>query len=190
MSFISTVEEADAEGALAEIYRKIAGARGGVANVMKVHSLNPRAMETHFELYKVVQFGKSPLSRKLREMIGTVVSAANNCSYCVAHHSEPLFTYKVDPTLIDKLRAGEIPEEGLTDAERALLTHTKNITLKPVADPEAIESLRRLGWTDDAILDATLVTSYFNFVNRIVESLGVDLEPDFDSTTGTALLDS
>ncbi len=38
--------------------------------------------------------------------------------------------------------------------------------------------LRAVGLSDAAILDATLVISYFNFVNRIVLSLGVDIEQD------------
>ncbi len=37
-------------------------------------------------------------------------------------------------------------------------------------------NLRKQGLTDKAILDVALVTSYFNFVNRMVLSLGVQLE--------------
>ena len=33
-----------------------------------------------------------------------------------------------------------------------------------------------MGLSDKAILDATLVVSYFNFVNRMVLGLGVNLE--------------
>jgi len=34
------------------------------------------------------------------------------------------------------------------------------------------------GLSDEAILDASLVISYFNFVNRMALSLGVTLEED------------
>lgn len=40
------------------------------------------------------------------------------------------------------------------------------------------EELRQYGLSDSAILDATLVVSYFNFVNRMVLNLGVELEED------------
>ncbi len=36
--------------------------------------------------------------------------------------------------------------------------------------------LKETGLDDRAILDATLVVAYFNFVNRMVLSLGVQLE--------------
>ncbi len=182
MSFIQIIDEEDADGPLAEIYEKIAGARGGVANVLKIHSLNAKSMAAHFDLYKVVQFGRSALSRPLREMIGVVVSAANHCSYCIAHHSEPLYGYRIDKTFVQAIGRGELPTGVVSDAEFALLEYAQHITLSPGADASAIERLRAAGWNDAAILDATLVAAYFNFVNRIVESLGVELEADFKST--------
>ena len=50
------------------------------------------------------------------------------------------------------------------------------LTLHPGSfrDDTINEKLRETGLTDNAILDATLVVSYFNFVNRIVLSLGVE----------------
>ncbi|MCF6168015.1 MAG: hypothetical protein L3J55_05625 [Lutibacter sp.] len=38
--------------------------------------------------------------------------------------------------------------------------------------------LKELELSDSAILDATLVVSYFNFVNRMVTGLGVAIEQD------------
>lgn len=38
------------------------------------------------------------------------------------------------------------------------------------------ENLRQGGFDDRAILDATLVVAYFNFVNRIVLALEVQIE--------------
>ncbi len=49
-------------------------------------------------------------------------------------------------------------------------------------DPAAHETtdytstMKRAGLSDEAILDVALVTSYFNFVNRMVLSLGVQSE--------------
>lgn len=43
---------------------------------------------------------------------------------------------------------------------------------------EMTNKLKEVGFSDEAILDGTLVVSYFNFVNRIVLTLGVELERD------------
>jgi alkylhydroperoxidase family enzyme len=39
-----------------------------------------------------------------------------------------------------------------------------------------IDRLRSVGLTDRAINDATQVISFFNYINRIADGLGVDLE--------------
>ncbi len=39
-----------------------------------------------------------------------------------------------------------------------------------------LDALRELGWTDVEISAAAFVCSYFNFINRVADGLGVDLE--------------
>ena len=41
-----------------------------------------------------------------------------------------------------------------------------------------LEPLRALGITDREIHDATQVVAYFNYINRVADALGVDLEPE------------
>lgn len=40
--------------------------------------------------------------------------------------------------------------------------------------------LRGVGWSDAAISDCAQVCSYFNYINRIADGLGVDDEPWID----------
>ena len=46
--------------------------------------------------------------------------------------------------------------------------------------PRHISGLREAGLDDRAILDLCQVVAYFNFVNRMAEGLGVELEDDFE----------
>jgi len=41
-----------------------------------------------------------------------------------------------------------------------------------------VESLRQCGLMDRDILDAVEVISYFNYINRIADALGIDPEPE------------
>ena len=81
MAWIRTIDEDEAEGKLARLYARLVELWGGVDNILKIHSLNPASLQAHFDLYKVVMRGRSPLSRAQREMIAVVVSAANRCHY-------------------------------------------------------------------------------------------------------------
>lgn len=43
-----------------------------------------------------------------------------------------------------------------------------------------VEALRGVGLGDKDILDAVQVTSYFNYINRVADALGVPPEPEWD----------
>ncbi len=182
MSWIRTVPPEEAEGDLKEIYRLIASARGGIADIHQVQSLNPRALGAHLELYKAVVFQRSTLDRTQRERIAVVVSAANGCRYCVAHHGEVLRRLGEPAPVLEALGRGEIPD-SLGPADLALLSWAREGATDPAACSEpSVLKLRALGFDDRAILDAALTVAYFSFVNRLALLLGVSLEGDYTKT--------
>lgn len=81
MAHIPYVPLDAAEGLLAALYGKYADGDGDVDNILRIHSLNPRSMRDHVELYAHLMRGPSPLSRIQREMIAVTVSAENDCFY-------------------------------------------------------------------------------------------------------------
>lgn len=184
MTWIKTVSPEDAPGDLAETYRAIASVRGGVAEVHRSQSLNPRALRAHLELYRAVVFQPSSLSRMARERIAVVVSAATGCGYCIAHHAEALRRLGDDPSIIEVLGRGELSER-LGPAELALLRWARLGALDPARGSEAdVQALRGYGFDDRGILDASLTIAYFSFVNRLTLLLGVGLEEDYARTCG------
>ena len=61
----------------------------------------------------------------------------------------------------------------------ALCEFAKQLTCTPNQMSEGhILDLRSQGFSDQGIHDATQVISYFNYINRIADSLDVDLEDD------------
>jgi len=173
MSWIEEVEVSEAGGKLAKMYAALIEKRGKVSNILKVHSLNPEAMGNHLDLYMTLMFGKSGLSRAEREAIAVVVSANNDCEYCVSHHAEALGRYLDDEETIRLLMVAD----GLETLEPRLsniVRHAEKLTTAPAAMTESdLGELRAEGLSDNDILDLTLIVSYFNFVNRIALGLGV-----------------
>ncbi len=61
--------------------------------------------------------------------------------------------------------------------DRALCDHAIKLTRTPSGVSEAdVTALRDLGLSDRAISDATQVIAFFNYINRVAEGLGIDLE--------------
>ncbi|HSG59340.1 MAG TPA: peroxidase-related enzyme [Woeseiaceae bacterium] len=178
MSWIDEIDAGEADGRLKEIYADLVRKRGKISNILKVHSLNPEALVGHLDLYMTLMFGKSGLSRLEREAIAVVVSAANECEYCVNHHAEALRHYLDDDETLDLLTSAdglEVLEPRLSNIVR----HADKLTSAPSAMTESdLGELRAVGLSDTDILDLTLIVGYFNFVNRIALGLGVDFSPD------------
>lgn len=71
----------------------------------------------------------------------------------------------------------DIPERA-TARERALLAYAVVLTMSPARiSVAAVERMRQVGLDDGAILEANQVVAYFAYVNRVVDGLGVQLEP-------------
>lgn len=123
-------------------------------------------------------FGHSSLKRYQREMIAVVVSAANQCRYCVEHHRQALLHFWKDEEKIKNLLISS-KAACLEKADMALCEFAIETTLTPFnASETRLSILKVLGFDDRAILDAVQIIAYFNFVNRIVLSLGVDYSDD------------
>jgi len=61
--------------------------------------------------------------------------------------------------------------------DRAMLAYVEKLTRTPwEMQREDVSALRRQGFEDDAVLEICQVASYFAFVNRMADGLGVELE--------------
>lgn len=81
MAWIEVPEPNDANPALQASYAEVATSRGEVADILRVHGIQPPAMTAHLQFYRQIMFGRSDLSRLEREAIAVAVSSVNGCHY-------------------------------------------------------------------------------------------------------------
>lgn len=82
MAWIEVIDEQHAGGELADLYDVVIDPKfGRVDHIMSIHSLHPKGLQTHWDLYREVMTGTPTLRKVDREMIALVVSAANDCHY-------------------------------------------------------------------------------------------------------------
>jgi len=176
MAWIRVVPPSEASGVVKEEYERAVKERGALANIHTVTSLHPGVLAAHLDLYERIHFSEGPLTRRERELIATVVSRRNECSYCIAHHADAFGRHSKEPGL-QALVSTDYTKAPLSPRERALADHATLLTHDPGGVvKEHIEKLRKVGLDDRAILDLTLTVAYFNFANRVASGLGLTAE--------------
>ena len=83
----------------------------------------------------------------------------------------------MDDELVQALRR-DYRAAPISERERAMLDYAVQVTKDAVrVTPEHHALLRAVGFDDRAILQITLVTAWFNYINRVADALGVGRSP-------------
>jgi len=176
MSYLRYVPLDEAEyPAFAEIRQ----AFGFIPNFFRVQTARRDLIEAELGLVGSVLVKEGALTRRQKEYIFLVCSAANLSTYCVTAHCEivrmlGLKGPEPEDVAIDHAST-DIPE-----ADKTLLDFARTLSLRPTAvGAKDIDGLRQAGFTDAQILEAVLVVGVAKFANFTAFGLGT--VPDFDN---------
>ena len=88
-------------------------------------------------------------------------------------HAEFLRRVSLDEELAAALRR-DYTLAPLNDQDRAMLDYAAKLTRHAwQVTPEDLDRLRRVGFDDRAILQINMIASWFNYINRVADGLGV-----------------
>jgi alkylhydroperoxidase family enzyme len=83
----------------------------------------------------------------------------------------------LDEALVEALEK-DFRSAVLSDQDREMLEYVEQITRDATRIlPAAHDRLRAAGFDDRGILQITLIASWFNYINRVADALGVGREP-------------
>ena len=174
------------EQAPLELKRQLDQARtphGTVDNVMRIHSLRPHTMNGHYTLYKsVLHHDGNTLEDWLLETVASYTSMLNRCDYSLSNHWANARHLIGDDARADAIYAAlqaDAPERALEGKALAFMAYARKLTLHP-GDMEAadVAAIKAEGASDGEILEVNQVCCYFNYVNRLLNGLGVTLQGD------------
>ena len=182
-AWIKMISDEEADATLKQALDFARTPHGTVDNVMRVHSLRPSTMTGHVVLYRAcLHDDRNTIPMWFQEVISSYVSTLNNCPYSYANHWANACHLMNDPEKAEaieaaiKIRALDNAFEG---AQLAILRYAEKLTLSPGDMHEAdITALKNEGICDGEILETNQIIGYFNYVNRLLNGLGVNTEGD------------
>lgn len=182
-AWIRMIADSDASARLKRAFDKVRTPAGTVDNVMRVHSLRPHTMEGHHALYmSVLHDDGNALPGWFLETVASYTSILNACDYSLTNHfANARHLIGDDARAEDVLAAlkADRPAEAFAGKELALLLYARKLTRDPGAMVEDdVTALKAAGAEDGEILEVNQVCGYFNYVNRLLNGLGVTLAGD------------
>lgn len=159
------------------------------ARLLQVFQAYPATAKPIVDYHEILMRGPSPLTVGQRELIAAYVSGLNECGYCHGVHTATAEAFGVQPGLLTALLT-DLDTAPVADDIRAVLAYVGKLTTSPgrLSDADA-ERVFAAGWDERALHDAVLVCALFNFMNRMVNGLGITADQDYYTLSGNRLHD-
>ena len=174
MARISYFEEKD-HPELADLVAKIrAGRRGALINVYRLLLHSPDIASTWLDMISAARF-KSSLDGRLREIVIVRVACLNNTDYVFKQHVPQLTV----PEGLSEVESAQLVDwqnsKSFSPRERAALAYTDAMT-RDIAVPDSVFDALRPHFSEQEIVDLTVLIGIYNMHTRVFTALKIDPE--------------
>lgn len=169
MTFIQTVPEDEASGAVKEMYDKAEGAFGYLPNMVRPFSHRPDVLDAWEALLGSIKQG---MDVRCYELVTLAAARALRSSYCMLAHGSVLLDGHFDSAQLQSIAAGGATE-ALDDTDRAIMRFAEQVVRDAAAiDQSDVDGLRDHGLTDVEIFDITAAAAVRCFFSKTLDALG------------------
>jgi uncharacterized peroxidase-related enzyme len=153
--------------ALSELERKT-----GPSNFFEAMAHKPDVLATFPKLYGAIM-GPGSLDRRLKEMVYLAVSTVNECKYCTAHHLTGARKAGLSERDIEDVQSET--NQSFSPAEQAAMHYAREMT-RACADEFGTREHLRENFSEEQLVELTLVIALANFTNRFNNGLNIQVE--------------
>lgn len=146
------------------------------SSLLEVFKAYPETSRPLLQYHEVLLRGASPFTEAERELIAAYVSRLNRCRYCAGVHTATAELLGVAAGTVEQL-LNDFDAAPVAPKMRPVLCYAAKLTRDPrsIAQSDA-DAILQAGWNEAAIYHTAAVTALFNFMNRLVEGLGVEFD--------------
>ncbi|AGM04438.1 carboxymuconolactone decarboxylase family protein [Amycolatopsis keratiniphila] len=157
------------------------------ATLLQVFQKFPAPASKLLELHELLMRAPSAFGAGERELIAAYVSGVNDCRYCHGVHTVTAEAFGVPEGLLAAALA-DLDSSPVDDRMKPVLAYVGKLTRTPARMTDAdAEAVYAAGWDETALHDAVLVCALFNFMNRMVEGLGIRADAAYAKISGVRL---
>jgi uncharacterized peroxidase-related enzyme len=140
--------------------------------------------------HQLMRSEDSPFTFAQRELLAAFISGLfNDCGYCIGIHGMIAERFGIQEGLIIELLA-DIDKAEIDDNFKPILRYVKKLTLEPTKMMrEDSEAVLDAGWSERALYDALMICCAWNFMNRFVEGIGIDVHAKEYAISADMLMD-
>jgi uncharacterized peroxidase-related enzyme len=180
--YVSTVDPADATGAVRAMYDDDLKVDGYVATDTRLFSLQPEVYAAWMALARSIR--KSMRLRRY-ELVTVAAARALGCRACVSGHSALLIRQGIVPREQMAAIVRDFRRAGLDPIEVALMELAEKVALDAhTVNAADVDLLRELGLRDDEIFGAVLAAAARAFYSKSLEAMGTPANPELADTNG------
>ncbi|HEX2171247.1 MAG TPA: carboxymuconolactone decarboxylase family protein [Dehalococcoidia bacterium] len=150
---------------------------GYVGNVFRALGNAPHILRGVMVLGTAV-LNKSRLDPRIRELAIIRVGQINQADYERAHHVEIGRKNGVTEADLENLSSWQ-SSSHFSEKERAVLRYTEEVTRSARPEPATMDELKK-HFDDAGIVEVVAAVSFYNMMCRVLNSLDVDLEPEYE----------
>ncbi len=175
MTRVKYMEKDQASPKIREAYQRLEDSYGKVQNIFKTVGNCPYIGLNFLRLVNSILTGEE-LPADLRELAILRVGALLRSEYEFTQHIPIGLKAGLTRKKIDDLFNWSVSKE-YNDKERAVLQYTDELTQKVKVKDETFAQLKEY-FSDQSIVELTVVIGFYGLVCRLLVGLQVDLEPD------------
>ena len=179
MTRITKIQKDTLDPKFNEFYSAVENLLGRVPNFYKTFSNSPFLAMAFLPINALAQreWQGTNISGKIKELIVIKTSHTNGCKYCYAHNTSLGRAAGISDAQIKAISLNEYANSSLFEQKEVLaLKWAEAVTLNKAAKDDALFNELKSCYTETQIVEMTILCAMFNMINRINDSLDVDLE--------------
>jgi uncharacterized peroxidase-related enzyme len=131
----------------------------------------PEALEKFVPLYGAIM-GPGSVERRVKELVYLACSYANECAYCTAAHVAGGRKAGITEEEMQAIQTEQ--DHGFNEPEKAAIQYARELTR--TADAEDTRDALLEHYSDEQVVELTLIAAMANFTNRF--NNGLSLKPE------------